>query len=109
MILIPVLPAGQSDRLLEALRRMKWPPSANETREAFPFEQPEAGGFWAPRDCPTAQRLWIVAPYRGRPASLLLFMNYMHHFLQMQRVAVNLFTLINHLYYSYYEEKISCS
>nr|CAI5819656.1 unnamed protein product [Callosobruchus analis] len=50
------------------------------------FEAPLKGGEYKPKDCVPLIKTALIVPYRNRATHLKIFLNYMHHFLQNQRI-----------------------
>ncbi|KAF5297355.1 hypothetical protein FQR65_LT01285 [Abscondita terminalis] len=51
------------------------------------------GGEYEPHDCEAIFKVAVIVPYRDREAQLQLFVNYMHQFLQEQKIRYRIFVV----------------
>ncbi|KAK4873417.1 hypothetical protein RN001_015446 [Aquatica leii] len=57
------------------------------------FTQPKLGGEYEPSDCKAIFEVAVIVPYRNRQTQLQLFLNYMHAFLQQQKLKYRIFVV----------------
>ncbi|KAL3285421.1 hypothetical protein HHI36_019523 [Cryptolaemus montrouzieri] len=55
------------------------------------YLKPLPGGEYLPTQCSPLLKSAIIVPYRDRPKQLKTFLNYMHHFLQKQKLHYRIF------------------
>jgi hypothetical protein len=62
----------------------------NEDENAFGLKMREAGlkmgGMFKPNDCQSRHKVAIIVPIRNREGHLIVFLRYMHPFLQRQQL-----------------------
>ncbi|CAH1787615.1 unnamed protein product [Owenia fusiformis] len=56
-------------------------------------ENVKLGGIWEPDECIPDQRMAIIIPYRDRSTHLMYFLDYMHPFLQRQKLSYRIFVI----------------
>ncbi|XP_065178165.1 beta-1,4-galactosyltransferase 2-like [Sycon ciliatum] len=61
------------------------------------YKDVRAGGRWAPSDCRTDERVAVIVPFRTRELHLLIFLKYMHRFLQHQRLHYGIYIVDQNL------------
>jgi len=57
------------------------------------FPDVKGGGHWQPIECKSRFKVAIIVPYRNREFHLRLFLNYMHPFLQKQRLDYRIYII----------------
>ena len=83
------------DHLVGQLKLDNTALTENELESKFRnvFPNVKGGGHWQPIECKSRFKVAIIVPYRNREFHLRLFLNYMHPFLQKQRLDYRIYII----------------
>ena len=68
-------------------------PKESEVNKKYLATGIKIGGFWSPKDCADEQSLALILPFRNREENLLVFLDYIHAYLQKQKLSYNIYVV----------------
>lgn len=86
-----IYPSANSGERLEP--DLKIIPTEASITARYSSNNLQHGGFWSPAGCSDSQKMALIVPFRRRETHLLIFLNYIHDYLQQQNLTYAIYVV----------------